>query len=160
TAGTMIYVRKKLDLPAFSAGGGVRNELRENPDIVTFTLILYASSFALPLSYFIARYGVMKSFGLAEAGLLHAALTLSGALNLALNPANGLYLTPILNRQIPKAEKLGMVVEFQTKLMMVVGAVAMPLMLFPKLLLTLFFSQLFTPVSQSLFIFVIAQCVN
>ncbi|WP_218081752.1 oligosaccharide flippase family protein [Anthocerotibacter panamensis] len=156
--GILVYLRRTLDLPLFAGTSNLRREFQQNPDIVTFSLILYASAFLHPLAYFLARYGVLSHSGEAGAGLLQAALSLSSALALVLNPANGLYLTPILNRAIPKAEKIQAALEFQGKLVIALGAVAMPLVLFAPLLVVLLFAPSFAGAGQVVFLFVIAQC--
>jgi len=156
---TLTFLKKKLHLPLLSGDRDIWKELRQNPDIVTFASILYVSAFLYPLAYFAARYAVLKGFGEAEAGLLQAAIAMSSVLNLVLNPANGLYLTPILNRDIPKAEKLQAALEFQGKLAIALGVLAMPMVLFSQWLLVLLFSPSFVQVSRVVFLFIIAQCI-
>jgi PST family polysaccharide transporter len=156
---TLVYFNQKLHLPMLGTENSIRQELRKNPDIVSFSLILYAAAFLYPLAYFVARYVILKNFGEVEAGLLQAAFALAGVLNLVLNPANGLYLTPILNRDIPTAEKLEAALAFQEKLAIATAALAMPMVLFSKWLVILLFSPAFINVSSVIFIFVIAQYV-
>jgi O-antigen/teichoic acid export membrane protein len=155
----VVYLRRWLNLPVRGDGEGVRKLLRENPSIVTFGLVLYVSSGSSAFGHFMARYTVLSSFGEAEAGMLQAAIALSAAFNLVLTPANGLYLTPILNRNMPKYEKMRAAVEFQTKLMVAIGILAMPLVLFPHWALILVFSPAFVQAGQVLVLFVLAQCV-
>ena len=155
--GIAIYLKKSIGLPILMESHGVRRELLQNPDIVTFSLILYGASFASPFSHFVARYAVLTGFGEAEAGLLQAAFSLSSSLSLLLGSASNLYLAPFVNREIPSEEKLRVVLEFQGKLMVALGILAMPMVLFPHWLLVLFFSSSFVAVSPAVFIFVIAQ---
>jgi O-antigen/teichoic acid export membrane protein len=155
----LVYLNHKLHLPLFQGQYNVLQELKKNPDIITFSLIMYTAAFLYPLSLFIARYSIFKEYGHAEAGFLQAALALSSVLNLVLNPANGLYLTPIINRDISKQEKLDAAIEFQEKLMIAIGVLAIPMVLFSQWMVILLFSSEFLEVSQVLFIFVITQCV-
>jgi O-antigen/teichoic acid export membrane protein len=156
---TLVYFKQNLHLPIFGAGNSIRQELRQNPDIISFSLLLYASAFLHPLAYFVTRYAILQNFGEVEAGLLQSAFGLSNVLNLVLNPANGLYLTPILNRDIPKAEKLQAALAFQEKLAITTLALAMPMVLFSQWLVVLLFSPAFISVGSVIFIFVIAQYV-
>lgn len=153
------YIARKFGMPMLGEGQHTWQELRENRDIITFSLILYASSFMYPFSFFVARYAVLTSFGEKEAGLLQAAIGLSSALRLVLGPANGLYLTPILNRQIPIEDKIHTALGFQKKLMVLILMLGMPAALFPQLALALLYSPSFLSVSPVVFLFVIAYCV-
>jgi O-antigen/teichoic acid export membrane protein len=156
---TLVYFKQNLHLPIFGMGNSIRQELRANPDIVSFSLLLYASAFLHPLAYFVARYTILQNYGEVEAGLLQSALAIASVLNLVLNPANGLYLTPILNRDIPKAEKLQAALNFQEKLAIATVAIAMPMILFSQWLVIILFSSAFIKVGNVLFIFIIAQYV-
>lgn len=155
----LITVRRNLGLTASNQDHSILKELKTNPEIVTFTLILFAASYTLTVSLFVTRFSVLNDGGEAEAGLLQAAIALAAAINLLLNPANGLYLTPLLNRDIHIHEKTKASLEFQRKLMLVMMAVAMPMVLFAPFLLILLFSSEFVAVSSLLFLFIIAQCV-
>jgi O-antigen/teichoic acid export membrane protein len=156
---TLIYFQQKLHLPIFGTGNSIRQELKKNPDIISFSLILYASAFLYPLAFFITRYAVLKNFGETEAGLLQSAIALSSVLNLILNPANGLYLTPILNRDIPKSEKLQAALAFQEKLAIATIALAVPMVLCSHWLVVLLFSHAFIKVGSVIFLFIITQYV-
>jgi O-antigen/teichoic acid export membrane protein len=122
-------------------------------------LILFSISFTLPLSNVLARLAILRSFGEAETGLMQAAIALAAALNLMLNPANGLYLTPMMNRTVPVSEKISAALEFQRKLLLLMPVVAVPMVLFAPLLLFLFYSSRFVGVSQIFYLFVIAQFI-
>lgn len=156
--GVALFLRVRLGLPLMDRGASVRGELSANRDLLPFSLILYSTSFAYVLAYFVARYAVLRSAGEGAAGLLQAAIALSGILYAVLTPTNGLYLTPILNRDIPRDVKVRTAGMFQGRLMLVTGAIAMLIVLFPRGIVSLLFSDQFIEVSQVLFIFVIAQC--
>jgi O-antigen/teichoic acid export membrane protein len=79
---------------------------------------------------------------------------------MVLNPANGLYLTPIMNRNIEKWEKIKAALEFEKKLAIVLILAAVPVVLFPELLLTVLFSTEFTVAARFVFLFVFAQCIS
>jgi PST family polysaccharide transporter len=155
----ILYLRGKLKLQTLRGRHSIFRELRANPDIVTFTLILYAAGFTQPISLLIARYAVLTRYGEAEAGFMQAAIGLSAALNSILNPLNGLYLTPIVNRDIPKNEKLKEATRFQGRLIFITLAMAMPMVLFSQWLVVLQYSPAFGEVSRTLFLFVVTQCM-
>jgi O-antigen/teichoic acid export membrane protein len=158
-AGMLLFLRNKFSLPLLDREADLRREIRMNPDIVSFTLILFSISFTLPLSNVLARLAILRNFGEAETGLMQAAIALAAALNLVLNPANGLYLTPMMNRTAPVSEKVSAALEFQRKLLLLMPVVAVPMVLFAPLLLFLFYSSRFMGVSQVFYLFVIAQFV-
>lgn len=157
-AGAVLYLKYRLNLRIVTDGHSIGQEMRENPHIVAFALILFTASFTQPVAYLMARHAILTHFGEAEAGLLQAAIALAASLNMVLNPANGLYLTPILNREIPKEEKLRAALEFQRKLMIAIGLCGMPLVLFAHWAVIVLFSPAFIPATQVVFLFVMAQC--
>jgi antigen flippase len=158
--GALIYARKVLGLPTRSPSASILREMRNSPGIVQFSVMLYLGSITYSISLLVARYAVLTNFGAAEAGLLQGALALAIALGMVLTPANGLYLTPIVNRNISKGEKIRHAVEFQRKLLLISCLAAMPLVLFPHTLLTILFSSKFVSVGQLVFPFVVAQCLS
>ncbi len=154
------YLRRSLDLPIRAANGAIRQAFRDNPDVIGYSLILYVTSFASSGSLLMVRYALLRSFGEAQTGLLQSAISLAGALILVLSPINGMFLAPILNRDIPKAAKLSAALEFLTKLVPVVGALAAPLILFPQLVLIVLYSPAFVAVAPLVFLFVVAQVLS
>jgi len=159
TIGIFIYLRKILHLPFYDRAISVFDELKRSPDILPFSFMLFITTVVYSLSLLAARYSVLKYAGEAEAGLLQAVMAIGLSINLVLNPANGLFLTPIMNRNISKAEKVRTAIEFQKKLMVVLALVALPITLFPQWVLILLFSPQFIQASQFVFLFVISQCV-
>jgi O-antigen/teichoic acid export membrane protein len=157
--GALVYLHRRLHLPVLGRGPGVRTTLAANPGIVPFALIIFAASYTQSLSLFVTRYAVLSHHGEAATGLLQAAIGLAASINLLLNPANGLYLTPYLNRAGPVIEKMRTTLEFERKLLVVMAAAAMPLVLFAPWLLILLYSAQFVAVGAVLFVFVLAQCL-
>lgn len=156
---TLIYLWKNLQLPLLIKKQNIFQELKKNPDVVTFSLIMYTSAFLYPLGMLVARHSIFAKSGHEAAGFLQAAFAISSVINLILNPANGLYLTPIVNRNISVKEKLEASLEFQRKLMIAIGVLAMPMVLFSQWMVVLLFSPSFVEVSQTVFLFIIAQCI-
>jgi O-antigen/teichoic acid export membrane protein len=160
TAATLIYLRKVFGLPLYERTASFLGELKRNPDIIPFALMLYFAALTYSVSFLVVRYAVLKNYGEANAGLLHAAIALSLAIGMALNPANGLYLTPIMNRKIEKKEKIKAAFEFEKKFAIILSLVSMPVVLFPNLMLAVLFSTEFMVVGQFVFLFVAAQVIS
>lgn len=154
-----VWLRRRYGLRAFAQGLRIRDELRASPDLLRFAAVMYVIAFVQPLALLVARYTVLDGYGEAMTGLLQAAIALGLALNMVLNPANGLYLTPILNRDLPVAEKLAETLHFQRQLMVAVGVLAMPLVLLPEAVLLVLYSSEFVAVAPVVFLFVVAQAL-
>ncbi|MGH9946529.1 MAG: oligosaccharide flippase family protein [Pyrinomonadaceae bacterium] len=159
TIGILIYFSRKMDLPFFTGDLRVLTELRRTPNIASFTALLYIGSVSYSLSLLVARYAILSNFGEAAAGLLQGALVLSVAIGMVLNPANGLYLTPIMNRSIEKLEKISHAIEFQRKMIFILSLVSLPVVMFPQLMLTVLFSTKFASVGHLVYAFIIGQFV-
>jgi PST family polysaccharide transporter len=159
TAGILIYLRKTLHLPLYDRNVGLLDELKRSPEIIIFSFVLFFAATTYSLSLLVARYAVLMNFGEAEAGLFQAVLALALGISMVLNSANGLFFMPVVNRNISTDEKIRTAIEFQNRLIIIQSVVAMPVALFPQLMLTLLFSPQFTVASQYVFLFVIAQCI-
>jgi len=160
TFGIIVYLWKRMDLPFFSPGTNVLSEFKRSPKIASFAAMLYFGSVSYSLSLLVARYAILSNYGETEAGLLQGALALSIALGMVLNPANGLYLTPIMNRNIPQEEKIKAATEFQRKIVMILTLVSLPVVMFPQLMMTILFSNKFASVGHIVFLFVFAQLIT
>jgi O-antigen/teichoic acid export membrane protein len=160
TLGIIIFLWKRMDLPFFSHGVHILSEIKRSPNIISFAAMLYLGSVSYSLSLLVARYAVLSNYGEAQAGLLQGAIVLSVAIGMVLNPANGLYLTPIMNRDIDKDEKMKAAVEFQRKMVMILSLVSLPVVMFPQLMLTILFSSKFTSVGHIVFLFIGAQMIT
>lgn len=153
----VLFLKRKFSLSIFDRESDLRREIRRNPDIVSYTLIMFSISYTLPLSNIIARLAVLRHAGEAETGLMQAAIALAASLTLVLNPANGMYLTPMMNRAGDAGQKISTALEFQRKLLLVMPVIAVPMVLFARFLIFLFYSPSFVEVSQFFYLFVIAQ---
>ncbi|MGI8469868.1 MAG: polysaccharide biosynthesis C-terminal domain-containing protein [Pyrinomonadaceae bacterium] len=157
--GVMIYLREKFGLPVYDRWTNIRREFKNNPVIFSTALLFYFAAITASLSYLAARYAVLENFGEVEAGLLHGVMVLSFAFGTALYPAINIYLNPIVNRNIEKAIKIQQVVQFQRKLALILSLAALPILMFPKLMLTILFSAEFAGVSQLVYLFVLSQFI-
>lgn len=155
----ILFLKSSRGLAIFVRDLSLGTVLRENAGILTFSFILTVSSFAEPLSYFVARYTILQNYGVAQTGLLAAGIALAASLSLVLAPTNGLYLTPILNRDIAKPAKISAALQYQSRLTLIIGAAAMPLVLFAPWLISILYSPAFIAIRSVLFVFVVAQSV-
>ena len=157
TLGIIIYLWKRLDLSFFAAGAETLKELWQSPNIVSVTAMLYFNSVAYTLSLLVARWAILVNYGESETGLLQSALVLSIGLGMVINPANRLYLMPILNRNIEKSQKVRHAAEFQRKIVFILSLIMLPVALFPHLMLIIMFSDKFSSVGDLVFLFIFAQ---
>jgi O-antigen/teichoic acid export membrane protein len=155
--GALIYLRASLGLPLIAKGINIVDEFKANPQIFGMAAILAAGSIASSCALLVMRQSVLTTEGPAAAGLLQSAYALALAINLVLNPTNGLYLTPIMNRNIDKREKLATAIAYQKRLAAILVLVGLPVVLFPKTLLFVLFSGDFTDAGQWVFLFATAQ---
>lgn len=152
-----LYLNRSLGLAVGARVATMRRQIREHADLFEFSLVMYAVSFIAPLSLLIARIVVFDRFGAVHAGWLQAAIGLSLAINMMLNPLNGLLLTPVVNRDIPVEEKLVATLEFQRKLLFTIGVVVTPVIVFADLFIRILYTSEFLPAADVLYLFVIGQ---
>lgn len=157
--GVMIHFREKFGLPFYDRRANIRQEFKNNPVIFSTALLFYFAAITASLSYLAARFAVLKNSGEVEAGLLHGAMVISFAFGTAFYPAINIYLNPIVNRNIETADKIRQVVQFQRKLTLILGLAALPILLFPKLMLTILFSAEFAGVGEIVYLFVLSQFI-
>ncbi len=156
---TLIYLRSNLGLPLFNRKIPLIKELRNNPLILTTSLMLYCSAITAALSYLAARYSILANFGEIQAGLLHSVMVLSFAFGTFLYPAINIYLNPLVNRNVEQSVKAYQVIQFQRKIVLVMGLAALPILMFPKFILTMMFSETFATVGEFAYLFVLSQFV-
>lgn len=159
TIAILIYFKIALNLPLYDKSVKIFDAFKSNRDIIPFSFMLYLATTTHSLSFLVARYFVLKYYGEAETGILQAAISIAMSIGMVLGPTNGLFLSPIMNRNIPKHEKITTAIEFQKKLILILNIVAMAIALFPYLLLNVLYSPLFAVAGQYIFLFVISQYI-
>lgn len=159
TLSVLLLLHRKLHLRVTEKPAPLIGELRKNGPTLLYSLMLYTTSITYSGSLLAVRYTVLHSRGEAEAGLLQSALAISLALGLILNPMNGLFLTPLVNRDIPRRDKMKAAIDFQKRLMVIMTLAAMALCLFPELLVRILFSPLFARAAQWVPLLVVSQCL-
>lgn len=151
------HLRKVLGLSIGRSSSTLFERFRRLGNVMSFSALFYAGALTSTGSFLVARYVVLKDFGEAEAGFLQAGMAVALLMNVVLNPLNGLLLTPQVNRTSPKGDKFQTAVEFQKQLVMILTILALPMVLFPHLILLVAFSSQFLIVAEYVFLFVLWQ---
>lgn len=158
--GGLWYIQSTLGVRWPGAGLNPFTQFAQNKRVFTLAIVFAAGAVASSWALLVMRQAVLGSAGESAAGLLQSAYVLALSISLVLNPTNGLYLTPIMNRDLPHQEKLSVAVEYLHRLTVLLVIVAAPLVLFPQTLLYILFSERFTPVAHWVFLFVTAQVIT
>src|SRR5262249_49876671 len=154
-----LYLERRFDLSIAGPSSSIRSLLKTNPSFVELSLTFYIGSFVTPLALLIVRVTVSENLGTATAGMLQAAIGISVAINLVLNPLNGLLLTPVGKRMLAHNKKLQETQQFQKKLLLAIAIVALPLVLFPDLAVLALYSSQFVEAADTLYWFVLGQAM-
>jgi O-antigen/teichoic acid export membrane protein len=159
SVGYYAYLARRFGLTVTGQLASARGLLKANPAFVELSLISYAVAFISPLALLIVRGAVLERFGEASAGLLQAAIGISLAINLILNPLNGLLLTPRVNRALAESEKHRETASFQRRLLLPIAIVAVPPILFPDVAVIALYSGEFVDAAPALYWFVMGQAM-
>lgn len=133
--------------------------LQAQPGLTSFAASMYVLALTSPLAYLFARSVLLSTHGAIEAGLVAAAYGIGVSIRLVLNQANGLYLTPLVNRNTPKAERIAAVAEYLRILMVLVVLSTLIFVLFPTQWLTLLYTSKFVDAVPLVTVFVLAEAV-
>ena len=133
--------------------------LRSQPGLTTFAASMYVLALTSPLAYLYARSLLLSTHGAIEAGLVAAAYGIGVSIRLVLNQANGLYLTPLVNRGSPKPERVAAVAEYLRILVVLVVLSTLVFVLFPRQWLSLLYSTEFAAAVPIVAVFVMAEAV-
>ena len=155
--GGMIYLAKKEGLHATGPRFSLLHELKTHREILRFAAAIYVISFSTPLAYLVARYAVLHVADFHAAGILQAAMGPGLALATVMRSSNSLFLTPLMNRRIEESEKFRGAVQFLRALSLAIAFVALPIVLFPHLLLGVLYSSRFFDAALCVFLFVVAE---
>ena len=133
--------------------------LRAEPGLTTFAGAMYVLALTSPLAYLLARSTLLSTHGEIDAGLVAAAYGIAVAVRLVLNQANGLYLTPLVNRDTAKADRLAAVAEYLRVLIVLVALALLAIALFPRQWLLLLYSAQFVDAVPFVTLFLLAEGV-
>jgi PST family polysaccharide transporter len=139
--------------------GTAINTLREQPGLFGFAAAMYVLAFTSPFAYLTARSMLLSTHGAIDAGLVAAAYGIAVSVRLVLTQANNLYLTPLLNRNSPKPERIATVAEYLRVLIVIVAVSTLGIVLFPTQWLLLLYSTEFLGAVSLVTIFVLAEAV-
>jgi PST family polysaccharide transporter len=153
--GTKLGLRLSADVRAGVAG----HALRAQPGLFGFASAMYVLALTSPFAYLLARTLLLSSHGEIEAGLVAGAYGIAVSVRLVLNQANGLYLTPLVNRSTPKADRIAAVAEYLRILIVLVAMSTLVIVLFPAQWLALLYSTKFLDAVPLVTVFVLAEAV-
>jgi O-antigen/teichoic acid export membrane protein len=137
------YLHRNLHLPLLEPNASVMAEIRQTPEVLTASLLNYLSLSLYAGALLAPRYFVLHHQGAEQAGLLQAVLAIVLALGLVLGAMNAQYLTPLIHRRSAPSDKFDAAVAFQTRQIILLAVAALPLVLFPELVLSLAYSPRF-----------------
>ena len=148
-------------LPAASTArpGSLLALLQAHPDIVRFSLTLYAVGFTVPLGYWVVRWKVLQSLGPQSAGFLVAALTLATGVRAVFSQASTQYLLPLASRNLPKEVRAAEVARYVRTLSLLLLLAALPLLLFPHEVLLVLYSRQFIAAADVLGVLVLSEVI-
>jgi O-antigen/teichoic acid export membrane protein len=148
-----------LNLSVHVRASAATSTLRNQQGLFGFAAAMYVLAFTSPFAYLTARSMLLSSHGAIEAGLVAAAYGIAVSVRLVLTQANSLYLTPLLNRNTPKSERIAVVAEYLRVLIVIVAISTLAIVLFPSQWLALLYSSEFLGAVSLVTIFVLAEAV-
>jgi PST family polysaccharide transporter len=154
-----LYLRASVPLKFQWRVSGLRDAVRQHPDIVAYCSTSYVLTFAQPLAFLIVRSVMLRQLGAVEAGYFQAAFAISSIASLILIQTVRVYLEPAVNRATDDQTKIEAANEFQRPFAVLILLGTLPLVLFPRNFIAVLFTQAFAPVSAVVFVFVLADCV-
>jgi PST family polysaccharide transporter len=160
-AGMQWYLGKSLGLRLAldTSRGAIGRAFESRPGVFRFAASMYALALTSPFAYLLARSLLLSRHGAIEAGLVAAAYGIAVSVRLVLNQANGLYLTPLVNRATAKAERTTAVAEYLRILLVIVVSSTMLIVLFPRQWITLLYSTEFAAAVPLVTVFVLGEAV-
>lgn len=155
----IVYLRRSLGIRLMGTSINLVRELRQSPEIISYSAYIYVVAAAYSLTLLATRYVVFSHLGEAPAGLLQASLSIALAVGAVLNPMSNLYLTPLVNRQISVTGKAHATHDFASKMLGLLLLGSLAAVLFPRLLVSVLYTRAFAAATASVFLFVLWQCI-
>lgn len=160
TVGMIGYAQVKLKLPAHDRSVNFLAALKGHTAAGEIAAFTYVAVSCFSVQLLVARYVSITQLGEEAAGLLQAGLSVALSIGAVLGPANSVYLTPYLNRDVPVEKKVGAANSFLPRLVLLYYLGALPIMLFPDFVLRMPFSSRFSGAVAVLPWFVVWQCLG
>ena len=154
---TQLYLGRRFGLPAFSLHVRALDAFRAEREFFRFAGSMYVLAMTSPLTYLVSRSFILERSGAAAAGFLFAGYNVGLSVRTVLNQANGLYLTPLVNRESPVAQRAAASAEYMRILLVLFVLSALPLALFPQQVVALLYESKFAPASALIGVFVLAE---
>ncbi len=160
-AGMQWYLGRTLGLglPRSLDTAAAIRALRSQRGLMTFASAMYILAMTSPFAYLLARSMLLSTHGATVAGFVAAAYGIGVSIRLVLNQANGLYLTPLVNRNSPKVDRIAAVAEYLRILIVLVVLSTLLIVLFPSQWLTLLYSPQFLDAIPLVAVFVLGEAV-
>ncbi len=133
--------------------------LRSQPEVVRFSLTLYAVGFTVPLGYAVLRWNVLGVLGERDAGFLAAAFTIAMGVRATFAAASTQYLLPRTSRDQPPEERAADVARYIRTLLLFLVLAALPLLLYPRELLVTLYSREFIAAVAVIGLFIFGEIV-
>ena len=156
-AAALVYFKRVLHLPIYDRSASLLKEIGARPDIIPTGIAVYAAVVGSAFSQLVVRYVTVHSLGGELGGWLQAILSMVLAVGAVLVSMAARYLSPVLNRPSSVKEKFALFDAFRRRQLMMLIALAVPLVLFAKIALLLLFSSRFMGAATWLPAFVIWQ---
>ena len=148
-----------LRLPANVSTAAATRALRSQPGLMKFAAAMYVLALTSPFAYLFARSMLLSTHGAIVAGLVAAAYGIGVSIRLVLHQANSLYLTPLVNRNTPKPDRIAAVAEYLRILIVLAVLATLVVVLFPAQWLRLLYSAKFLDGRPLVTVFVLAETV-
>ena len=159
-AGGIVYLAKTEGLRVHGRRLRLLEELKAHREILRFAGAIYVTSFTTPLAYLVMRYAVLHFGDFGAVGILQAAMGPGLALATVMRASNSLFLTPLMNRRIGEAEKFEGAMHFFKAFCLAIVFAALPIVLFPHLLLLVLYSLRFAAAALFVYLFVVAEAIQ
>jgi PST family polysaccharide transporter len=159
-AGGIQWVRATGASGARGAAGAARFAIQLPRRIWNFALALAGLTFIAPYAALFVYYEVMSTFGAETAGWMQAAVGISLSVRALLGSAHALFLTPNVNRRDDFEERMRWAVSFQRSFCFLVAIALPPLLLFPRVAVSLLYSDAFVPGARFVVFFVTMEVVT
>ena len=157
---TWLMLRARFKLPRHERTTAIWAELRTHRQMGQTAFYTYVAVASIAGTMLLARYVSITQLSAEAAGLFQACLGIALSIGAVLGPANTLYLSPFVNRAIPAAEKTEAVGRFLPRLILLFCMGAVPVLLFPELVLRVLFSERFIGAASVVVWFVAWQFVS
>jgi PST family polysaccharide transporter len=154
------WIRASAATASRSATGLAGFAIRLPGRIWKFALALAGLSFIAPYAALFVYYEVLSALGAETAGWMQAAVGISLSVRALLGSAHTLFLTPNVNQGDDFEERMRWAADFQKSFCVLVAVFVPPLLLFPRVAVSLLYSDAFVPGARFVALFVVMEVVT